>query len=174
MISRTWISKEKIDMNFNKHRNIFRLAFTLVLTFFTIVLHAQQQDKAALIEKKIREKNFVFMANSLTPMSGRLRILTDPYDVTVKPDSIISFLPYFGRVDIAPVNSRDGGIMFTSTQFSYTSEKGKKDSWNIEIKLKDQRNASTFNFIIYDNGEASLNVLSPYRDAISFRGEIKL
>jgi hypothetical protein len=114
------------------------------------------------------------MANSLTPMSGRLRILTDPYDVTVKPDTIVSFLPYFGRVDVAPVSSRDGGIMFTSAQFSYTAEKGKKDSWNIEIKFKDQRNASTFNFIIYDNGEASLNVLSPYRDPISFRGEIKL
>ena len=135
---------------------------------------AQKEGDDKKIADKVSSKNFVFVANSVTPMSGRLRILTSPYDVRVNADSVISYLPYFGKSTQAPLSSEDAGIMFTSTSFDYSSEAGKKRSWEVRIKFKDQKNTSHFSFIIYDNGEASLNVTSTFRDPISYRGYIKM
>jgi hypothetical protein len=135
---------------------------------------AQKTDKYKIVSGKLASKNFIFVANSLTPMQGQLRILTSPYDVRVTPDSVISYLPYFGNAQQAPVSSADAGIIFTSTDFEYNVKDGKKRSFDLEIKFKDQTNTQRFNFIIYDDGSASLNVLSVYRDPISFRGYIKL
>ncbi|MFT3912186.1 MAG: DUF4251 domain-containing protein [Ferruginibacter sp.] len=135
---------------------------------------AQKADVYKAVSDKIEKKDFVFVAQSLTPLSGPLRVLTSTYDVRVTADSVISYLPYFGKAQQVPSTSEDAGIIFTSTKFDYVSETGKKKSWDVTIKFKDQRNTSTFSFIIYDNGEASLNVTSMLRDPISFRGHIKL
>lgn len=131
-------------------------------------------DKYTIISEKINNKSFVFEATSITPINGPVRILTSPYDVKVYADSVVSFLPYFGNAQQAPVNTADAGIIFTSTGFEYLPEKGKKNTWNLVIKFKDQRSASTFTFIVYDNGDASLNVTSMYRSPVTFRGTIKL
>ena len=135
---------------------------------------AQQADVYKAVSDKVVKKDFVFVAQSLTPMNGPLRVLTSDYDVKVTADSVTSYLPYFGKAQQAPSTGEDAGIMFTSTKFEYISETGKKKTWNVTIKFKDQRNTNTFSFIIYDNGEASLNVSSMLRDPISFRGHIKL
>lgn len=152
-----------------------------IIIFISFILLGWQQKTVAqskediykTISDKVVKKDFVFVAQSLTPMSGQLRVLTSEYDVKVTADSIVSYLPYFGRAQQAP-STGEAGIMFTSTKFDYASETGKKKTWNVTIKIKDQRNANTFSFVIYDNGEASLNVSSMLRDPISFRGHIKL
>lgn len=157
-----------------------KLVKTSVVILLSIALNnfsnvfAQQPDKAKMLAEKINSKNFIFVANSLTPLSGPLRILTDPYDVKVNADSIVSYLPFYGRSTQPPTTNEEAGIMFTSVQFDYASATGKKKTWDIDIKFKDQKNTSSFSFIIYENGEASLNVTSMYRDPVSFRGYIKM
>jgi hypothetical protein len=135
---------------------------------------AQNANTYKIISDKIANKDFVFVAQSLTPISGKLRILTSEYDVKVSADSIISYLPYFGNAQQAPTSSDDAGIIFTSTEFAYIYESSKKKSWDVSIKFRDQKNTTQFSFIIYDNGNASLNVTSLFRDPISFRGYIKM
>ena len=135
---------------------------------------AQNTNTYKIISDKIANKDFVFVAQSLTSIGGKLRILTSEYDVKVTSDSVISYLPYFGNAQQAPTSSDDAGIIFTSTEFGYTYEAGKKKSWDVSIKFRDQKNTTQFSFIIYDDGNASLNVNNLLRDPISFRGYIKL
>lgn len=174
MTSRTWILKEKNNM-----KQLLKISTAIFFSALFIFCNiektfAQNADTYTIISDKIAKKDFVFVAQSLTPIGGKLRILTSEYDVKITADSITSYLPYFGNAQEAPSSSDDAGIIFTSTEFGYTYEAGKKKSWDVSIKFRDQRNTAQFSFIIYDNGEASLNVTSMLRDPISFRGYIKM
>ncbi|HEY9343091.1 MAG TPA: DUF4251 domain-containing protein [Hanamia sp.] len=125
------------------------------------------------VNTMIDAHEFKFIAERVTPLRGRMRHLTSSYDVTVKNDSLVSYLPFFGRAYQAPMNPSEGGIQFTSTQFSYEVNADKKNSWNVIIKPKDQQDVQQFLFTIFDNGTATLNVTSTNRDPISFYGNIQ-
>jgi hypothetical protein len=135
--------------------------------------------KQAEIKKLIDDQNFVFKANYALPMRGGSRALTSDYDLVVTRDTIISFLPYFGRAYVAPPpGTTDGGIKVNTTKFSYVSTIKKNNSWIITIKPKDKniadwRDVQTFNLSISPDGYGSLQVTSSNRDPISFNGYVE-
>ena len=148
----------------------------LALVSFSQSAGAQTDDKNArkpAIKQMIDSHNFVFVAQSVTPLRGRFRNLTSEYDVKVAGDTMVSYLPYFGRAYSAPLNPSEAGLNFTSTNFSYTVSPHKKNGWDVVIKPKDNSDIQQFRFTIYDNGSASLNVTNISRDPISFNGAIK-
>jgi hypothetical protein len=124
------------------------------------------------ISEKIDSQRFTFVAESVTPMRGGTRFLSSPYDVYVSKDSVVAFLPYFGRSTSAPADLSEGGIKFTSTRFSYKAD-NRPDRWDIMIKPGDTRDAQQFLFTIFRNGKANLQVTSNSRDMITFAGRIK-
>jgi hypothetical protein len=98
--------------------------------------------------------------------------LTSDYSLTVRKDSVISYLPYFGRAYTAPIGKTSGGIEFTSTDFVYTSKQNKKGGWQIEIKPNDETDVRQMLLTVSKNGYGSLSVTSNNRQAISFNGYI--
>ncbi len=146
-----------------------------VMMLFTNYLYAQKKtnDKQAAIERMITARNYVFKAETVLPASPTInRQLTSDYDVKVSPDTVISFLPYFGRAFNAPMDPTKGGIQFTSTKFEYTQTARKKGGWDIAIKPQDTQDARLLSFSISENGYASLQVISNNRQPITFNGYI--
>ena len=136
-------------------------------------LPAADSGLATSIKQKIDTKHFTFDAESVTPQRGGKRFLTSPYDVYVSRDSLVAYLPYFGRATSAPINPAEGGIKFTSTDFSYEVTQPKSDWWEILLRPKDNRDVQEMNFTIFSNGTANLQVTSTSRDFISFEGKIR-
>ena len=135
---------------------------------------AQKTDAKKLVYKNMADsQHFIFSAQSANPLRGGYRMLTSPYDVTVTKDSLISYLPYFGRAYSTSYNPSEPTLNFTSTSFSYSIKPYKKNGWEITVKPKDQMDIQKFLFIIYDNGSASLNVTFNSRDPITFNGIIQ-
>src|SRR5688572_1006534 len=149
---------------------LFVAALFIVLTSAT---HGQDLD-AAVVQKAVETKNFVFKAESASPQRGGFRQLTPEYELLVRPDTVVSFLPYFGRSYSAPVNPSDAGIKFTSMKYEYSVKNKKKNRWDITIKPGDVSDISDLNLTVFDNGRASLRVNSNNREAISFDGYIKV
>jgi hypothetical protein len=139
-----------------------------------ISLAQSKKDSAKIAQTKalIESQHYRFKAQSATPMSGKLRQLTSEYDVVVNKDVVVSQLPYFGRAYSAPIGSTDNGIQFTSKDFEYMVTPKKKGGWDIVIKFKDTQDAKQMQFSIFDNGSASLQVLSNNRQPISFNGYV--
>jgi len=134
----------------------------------------KQAAKESALKNKIESKNYTFVANYALPMRGGQRYLTSEYDLRVVNDSVIAYLPYFGRVySDVPVSSTDDGIKFTSTNFDYKKDKKKNGSWYITITPKDVRRTSKVTLNVSASGNASLVVTSNNRDAITFTGYIK-
>jgi hypothetical protein len=132
-----------------------------------------QELSPAEVKIKIESKTFVFQATSALPTGGRTRQFgANEYDVKVTPESVVSYLPYFGRAYTAPIGG-EGGIKFTSTNFEYTPAPGKKESWDLLIKPKDYSDVQQLFFTISKNGYTTLQVISSNRQPISFYGYIK-
>ena len=154
-----------------KLKNIpVKFLFALVIVLFSSTAFAQKLDKET-VQKAIDSEQFVFKAQTVLPMTGTSRFLTSDYEVKLLGDSLVSYLPYFGRAYSATYGER-GGIDFTSTNFDYKVKPGKKGGWDVIIITKDVKNAQRFNFTISDNGYTYLQVTSNNRQPIAFNGYI--
>jgi type II secretory pathway pseudopilin PulG len=131
----------------------------------------KKAEKAAAIKALVDAQNYVFKAQSATPTGGRFLQLTTSYTVVVSKDTVKSDLPYFGRAYSAPIDPFKGGIQFTSTNFNYKNEEI-KNGWRITIKPADAGDVQQFQLSIFNNGSASLQVISTNRQPISFNGSI--
>ena len=130
-------------------------------------------DSSSQLDSLLNIREFVFVAESASPMRQKVRHFTSPYDVKLTGDSLISYLPYFGSAYQAPMDPTNIGIQFTSTNFDYNVSAGKNNRWYIAIRPHDASGVQQFNFDIFSNGSATLNVTSTNRDPISFRGRIE-
>jgi hypothetical protein len=106
-------------------------------------------------------------------LRGSSRYLTSRYDVIIKKDSVNCYLPFFGRAFQAPIDPTKGGIHFVSTDFTYNVNRENEDEWQIIMKPKDVSDVQQLLFDIFDNGNATLNVVNTHRDPISFSGHIE-
>jgi hypothetical protein len=156
------------------------LIFLLIAGAGLSVANAQSSNKdkkaakEAVIKKNVDAKRYTFLANYVLPQRGGGRQLTSEYDLRVTPDSVISFLPYFGRAYFdVPYGGGDGGIKFTSTKFTYEKKEKKKGGWEITIIPSDVKNLSRLLLYISPEGYASLSVNSVNRDFITFDGYLK-
>jgi len=155
--------------------------FIVALLFIAGTTSAQQTDKqakeqakAAAIKSKVNAQRYTFVAQYAQPLRGGQKYLTSDYDLIVRKDSVIAYLPYFGRAYMdVPYGASDDGVKFTSTKFDYVVTPKKKGGWRITITLNDVKRTSKLNIDIFTNGTASVQALSNGRDAISFTGYIK-
>lgn len=155
---------------------MWRLEYKIFALFFGLVLAgpkmAGAQEKETIIQEKIQQKNYVFRVQSVSPPRGNISQLSLEYDLRVSMDSVISYLPYFGRAYIAPISASEGGIKFTSTSFDYKVALRKKGGWDITIRPKDVSDIRQLFLTVFPNGNASLQVMSNNREPISFNGFI--
>lgn len=136
------------------------------------VTSAQETAKESETKNLIALGNYLFEAQSALPMRGQTRQLTYGYDLRVSKDTLISYLPYFGRAYVAPVGTSEGGLDFTSTNFEYKVKEGKKGSWDVSIQTKDQKDNKKMVLKIQPSGYASLQVSSNDRQPMSYNGII--
>ncbi len=107
----------------------------------------KQAAKIVATKNLIDSQNFVFVAEYVSPMARGKRHLTSYYEVIVSKDTVISYLPYFGRAYSVPFNSTNIGFDFTSTNFDYKITTRKKGGWDILIKPKDQNDNQQLSFL---------------------------
>lgn len=125
------------------------------------------------IKSLIADQHYVFEARTAMSMGGHTRQLTSIYTLTVNKDSIVAYLPYFGRAYTAPIDPSKGGIEFNSKDFEYHLERPKKGGWRITIKPEDTRDVQQMILTISQSGYGLLQVTSNNRQSISFSGVIR-
>ncbi len=156
---------------------VFLLFYTagIYLFFFstgcTTEKHASKTASTEEIVKAISTDRWIFTVHNVMPQSGRSRSANGIYEVHCSSDTVVVYLPYFGRSYSAAMNSK-GPLDFQTTSFSFTKKQNRKAGWDIMIKPKDNSEIQSLSFILYDNGSAQLNVLLTNRSPISFSGII--
>lgn len=150
-----------------------RLFLLALIALLSARATAQTADeKAAAIRNMVESKNYIFQAQTALPMRGGVRHLTTEYDLKVTPTAIASYLPYFGRAYVAPMNPTQSPLQFTSTKFSYTAAPRKDGGWDVVIKPTDNREVQQMSLTISSAGYTTLQVTNLNRDPISFNGVV--
>lgn len=168
--------------------NVLKTSCFAILTLISVFSYAQTTEQD--ITKMVNAKRYIFVATSATPMNvmdiskvmskmqgglqgGFIDLHGDNYDLVITPDSVVAFLPYYGRAYTAPINQTDGGIKFTSKKFAYTTTKRKKGSWDVEIDVKDANEGYRLSLNIGKTGNTTLSVRSNNRQSVTFNGYLK-
>lgn len=148
-----------------------------------------QTDKATTA-KIMDSQNYTFVARAATPlniqdisavmsrmpgamMGGTINLNESYYEVKVTPDSVVAFLPYFGRSFTAPINQTEGGVKFTAKKFDYNIKKGKKRGWDVVINANDVGESYRLVFSVGDEGYATLTLNSNAKQSITYQGYLK-
>ena len=155
-----------------KNIKIIKAIFLFFAVLFTGITVNAQKSNPEEVQRIVDSKKYIFKAQTAYPLTGQSRQLTSDYDLTITPNSVTSYLPYFGEASIAPIDPTDGGLKFTSTNFEYKTTKSNK-GWEISIRPKDTRDVQDFSLTIFDNGNASLTVNNARRQSITYSGYIK-
>ena len=125
------------------------------------------------IAQAIAADNWIFIADRALPQRGRSRNLTGQYEVRFSKDTIMAYLPYFGRAYSGPVMETRSPLDFKTTDFTINKAQNNKGRWNITIRPKDYREVQSFDFVLFDNGSAQLNVQLTSRSPIGFNGFVR-
>lgn len=158
-----------------------------------LAFNANAQTDKATTTKIVNEKNFIFVATSAIPLNtnevskilnkmagpptgSTINLNTDNYDLRITPDSLISYLPFYGRAFNGTSyggSNDESGYKFTSTKFTYETIKGRKKGWNIAIQTKDVKDNVQMNLSISEGGYATLSIVSINKQSITFNGYLK-
>ncbi len=132
----------------------------------------QKAEKEAFIKNLIDSKQYTFTVNTATSYNGSTFRNVSEYDLTIKNDSVFSYLPYFGRSFSADFSS-DGGIDLESPMQNFEMKETKK-RYEISFEAEDAKNR-TYDIIlsIGKSGFADLSIRPENKTVINYDGEIK-
>ena len=135
---------------------------------------AERQAKMALaVEKALAERHYKVEIVMMYPNNGRAVNVSSDFSLEVKGDTLVSYLPYFGRAYNVPYGGGKG-LNFTAPIAEYHAEKGRKGETRVTIKTKNEEDVYTFFLEIFDNCNTSIDVTARERESIRYSGEMEL
>ena len=132
---------------------------------------ARAAEQAKAVKAALQERNYQIAVNRMYPSRGASKSLSYGYSVEVRNDSLISYLPYFGRAYDVPYGGGNG-LNFSAPIRNYQESQPKSNLRHIEIDVKNDEDIYLYTLDIFDNGSTDINVRSRQREPISFSGEM--
>ncbi|MBM6991944.1 MAG: DUF4251 domain-containing protein [Prevotella sp.] len=136
--------------------------------------NAQYLQQMSQLADSLRNRTYTISFDYVMPRRSGGHFLTSDYSVTVKGDSITSFLPYFGVAYRADWNNQyHSPLDFKGLIMAYDYAQRKKDSYRVMLKTKNGMDQMVYQLQVFANGKATLDVLPTDREPISFTGNLK-
>ena len=127
--------------------------------------------KAAFVKESITERDYRIDIDWVVPARGRSFAPTSAYSLEVKQDSVLSYLPYFGRAYSVPYGGGEG-LNFEGVTQDYVSAAGKRDATEISFSVRTREDNYKFRITVYPNGSADILVQPNNKQSISFQGTL--
>ncbi|HWC53355.1 MAG TPA: DUF4251 domain-containing protein [Chitinophagaceae bacterium] len=153
-----------------------KIAFKTLVLFSGILFTRPSiifSQSDAAVKNWIDSGQYVFVAQQAIPMYGRTIFLTSEYHLIVSADSLIAYLPYYGKAYRAPLDPSEGGIKFVSLKFDHSVSKARKNGWDITMTTKDLSDNYRLSLEISSGGRGTLQVNNTFRQPITFIGYLK-
>ena len=134
-----------------------------------------RQEKKEAKEKAVSEQidsgRFRIQVNRAIPSGGGAVNLTSPYFLELRGDSVISYLPYFGRAYSLPYGGGEG-MSFEAPASDYQLTYDKKKTARIRFKTRTDEDLYTLDLRIFPGGSATIGVTPVHKQAIQYQGEL--
>ena len=153
---------------------------TLAIALFASCASTQppglsKAEKKRLQAEKVRQalydRHFTINVTSAHPTSFPPVNLTSPYSLEVRGDSVISYLPYYGRAYSVPYGGGKA-LNFSGKMSGFDLSRTKKE-YNIKLAIENDEDKYLYYIDVFDNGHASILVAPQNRTDILFYGEME-
>jgi hypothetical protein len=132
----------------------------------------KKAEKQKQTEAMVNAKEFVFVGRTALPTGYKsVNLTTNTNYVKFHPDTIDSYMPYYGRAYSGIGYGGDTGLKFTGKADEYTVTKGKKN-YQINAQVKTDKDLFRISLTVSFEGTASLMISSNNRSSISYNGDI--
>ena len=132
-----------------------------------------KRERVQAVRKQIEDRQYTIEVNRALPMGGRARELTPTYALSIKGDTINSYLPYFGVAYSVPYGGGEG-LIFEATITDYTVNFDAKGTANITVRTRSKEDSFVYQINIFENGSTTIYVTPTNRQAITYHGNVKL
>lgn len=133
----------------------------------------KREIKQQAVKEVVLSEKYKIDVNRADPARGRSVMLTSSYSIEVRNDSVISYLPYYGRAYNIPYGGGNG-LNFKAPLSDYEIDWEKKGTAKIKFTTRNSEDKFDFKIDIFSNGSASIFVNMQNRQSISFNGELEL
>ena len=130
---------------------------------------AQRAEQSANVTAALNNRDYKIMIDRMYPMRGSSRSVTYGYSVEVRNDSLISYLPYFGRAYNVPYGGGKG-LNFSAPIGNYQEFMKRNGMRHIEIGVTNEEDTYLYTIEVFDNGNSSVEVRARQRERISYSG----
>jgi len=134
---------------------------------------AQMAELSANVTNALNNRDYKIAIDRMYPMRGSSRHVSFGYSVEVRNDTLISYLPYFGRAYNVPYGGGKG-LNFTAPIESYQEFMKRNGQRHIEIGVTNEEDTYFYTIEVFDNGNSSVEVRARQRERISYSGNVVL
>jgi hypothetical protein len=155
----------------------------IILAFIVTNGFTQEKSRKQIKEEKkievkkqteamINARQFVFTGRTALPTGYKsVNLTTITNYVRFYPDSIDSYMPFYGRAFSGVGYSNDDGLKFAGKPQEYTVTTGKKN-YLVNAVVKSEKDTFRLSLTVSFEGSASLFITSNNRSSISYSGII--
>lgn len=127
-------------------KHMKRILFIIIVTVLCVACattNRKQNDrkkleKSELISKAICNRDFKINVQTAHPTRGMSVTLTADFNIRVKGDSVVSYLPYFGRAYNVPYGGGKA-LNFSGVTQDYKITQPKRDKMHMEFSVKTKK-----------------------------------
>ena len=156
---------------------VVMICLSLAVFSCSTLTSAERAEREAKIEravaKMLAEHRYAVTVNMMFPRNGRAQNVTSDYSLEVRGDSLVSYLPYYGRAYSVPFEGGKG-LNFATLIKNYHSEKGKKGNTRVEIEVDKTEDCNRHSLDTFPNGTTTIDVNDRERDPISYSGQMEI
>ncbi len=134
---------------------------------------SKKERKQVAVLGAIADKRWHIDINSMNTLRYGSRTVTSDFYLELRGDTLFSYLPYLGQVQISTM-SPSIGLNFEEPVLTYKESKPKSKYTQVDIDVKTREDSYHYVIEIYDNGQAYIRVRSMNRDPISFDGTLEI
>lgn len=133
---------------------------------------AQMAELSANVTNALNNRDYKIAIDRMYPMRGSSRHVSFGYSVEVRNDTLVSYLPYFGRAYNVPYGGGKG-LNFTAPIGSYQEFMKRNGQRHIEIGVSNEEDTYFYTIEVFDNGNSTVDVRARQRERISYSGHIE-
>lgn len=126
--------------------------------------------------ENLDKMHYTIEVDYMTQRRGGMRSLPAGYELKIKGDTVISYLPYFGEV-YATRSANYGqlkGLNFTGMIYNYSAVMVKQGEYRVQFQTETEEDRYFYSIQVFDNGKSYIDVLGENRNGISFQGDMKI
>jgi len=150
---------------------IFVAATAFMLAACHTLTPEEKAQHAEQVQTALADRHFKIGVRSAYPRRGGMINVTSDFFLEVSGDSVYSYLPFFGRAYYVPLGGGKG-LHFDAKILDFIEKRVKKDITRVVFVTNSGEDTYRYTLDIYDNGQATIDVLPQERDRIRFDGEL--